>query len=164
MKIRALTLRPITVRPITAKDADACYALFHRTVHGGTGAFYTAAQRAAWAPDRDHAPKTWPARLTAGYAICATRWGRLKGFFTMGHDGHIDFAYVALEEMGKGTAAKLYDACETEARRLGLPYMDTEASHLARRFFEKRGWRVTARQTVIRDGVGIENFRMEKAL
>lgn len=159
MKIRALKLRPVT-----AQDADACYALFYRTVHGGTGAFYTAAQRAAWAPARDQAPDTWPARLTAGYAICATRWGRLKGFFTMGHDGHIDFAYVALQEMGKGTAATLYDACEAEALRLGLSFMETEASHLARRFFEKRGWRVVARQTVIRDGVGIENFRMEKAL
>ncbi|SFI55601.1 GNAT family N-acetyltransferase [Celeribacter neptunius] len=159
-----VTLRPLKLRTLSEADADACYALFHRTVHGGTGAFYEAEQRAAWAPDRPHAPETWPARLTEGFSICATRGSRIVGFFTMGHDGHIDFAYVALEEMGKGTAARLYEACETEARRLGLQHMETEASHLARRFFEKRGWRVVARQTVIRDSVGIENFRMEKRL
>ena len=151
------------LRPLTPKDADACYALFHRTVHGGTGAFYGPEQRAAWAPAMDHAPESWPERLTSGFAICATRWGKVRGFFTMGHDGHIDFAYVALEEMGKGTAARLYEACEAEARRLGLSHMDTEASHLARRFFEKRGWQVVARQSVIREGVAIENFRMQKS-
>jgi hypothetical protein len=154
----------VKLRRVQREDADACYALFHRTIHGGTGAFYDAEQRAAWAPAREHAPQSWPDRLTSGYAICATRWGRIKGFFTMGYDGHIDFAYVALEEMGKGTALKLYAACEAEAQRLGLSHMDTEASHLARRFFEKRGWTVVARQTVIRDSVGIENFRMEKRL
>lgn len=152
------------LRPLHRKDADRCYALFHRTVHGGTGAFYTPEQRAAWAPARPHAPDTWPDRLTEGFSICATRWGKIRGFFTMGHDGHIDFAYVALEDMGKGTAALLYQACETEARRLGLSQMETEASHLARRFFEKRGWHVVARQSVIREGVAIENFRMKKDL
>ncbi|AJE48176.1 GNAT family N-acetyltransferase [Celeribacter indicus] len=161
---RARYIGGMNLRPLTPADAAACYALFHRTVHGGTGAFYSAEQRAAWAPARDRAPETWPERLTSGFAICATRRGRIVGFFTMGHDGHIDFAYVALEEMGRGTAGRLYDACEAEARRLGLPQMDTAASHLARRFFEKRGWRVTARQTVIRASVGIENFRMEKSL
>lgn len=79
-------------------------------------------------------------------------------------DAHIDFAYVALEEMGKGTAAKLYEYCEAHARTQGFSILTTEASHLAKRFFLKRGWHVEAAQTVIRDGVGIENFRMEKRL
>ncbi|WP_417247987.1 GNAT family N-acetyltransferase [Celeribacter sp.] len=151
-------------RPLKPSDADAAYALFHRTVRGGTSQFYDAEQRAAWAPARDAAPQDWGERLTTGFSIGAFRRGKLMGFFTMGHDGHIDFAYVALEEMGKGTAATLYAACEDEARRLGLPLMETEASHLARRFFLKRGWEVTARQTVIRDSVGIDNFRMRKML
>lgn len=147
-----------------ASDAGDCYALFVRTVHGGTGQFYTKEQQLAWAPPRPTPPDGWAERLTNGFALCATRWGRIVGFFTMGSDGHIDFAYVALEEMGQGTASALYEACEREARRAGLSVMTTEASHLARRFFEKRGWRVDARQTVIRHSVGIENFRMSKEL
>lgn len=150
--------------PLTQNDADVCYDVFFRAVHGGTDAFYSAPQQSAWAPARTSAPNDWPQRLTQGFALGAKRWGKIVGFMTMGHDGHIDFAYVLPSEMGKGTAGKLYDACETEARRLGLEVMDTEASHLAKRFFEKRAWHVTARQMVIRDGVGIENFRMEKEL
>ncbi|WP_417270292.1 GNAT family N-acetyltransferase [Celeribacter sp.] len=154
----------MNLRPLTPSDADACYALFHRTVHGGTGAFYDTAQRAAWAPPRPRDPDTWRSQLTEGFAICATTGDTITGFFTMGHDGHIDFAYVALEDMGKGTATALYDACELTARALGLEIMTTEASHLAQRFFTKRGWVTDARQTVIRDGVGIDNFRMFKVL
>ncbi|GAA3870774.1 GNAT family N-acetyltransferase [Celeribacter arenosi] len=152
------------LRELTLSDGPRCYAILHRTVLGGTGAFYTEAQRNAWAPQTPRDLDGFSRRLVAGFAIGATKWGRLVGFFTMGHDGHIDFAYVALEEMGKGTARRLYDACEAEARKLGLAEMTTEASHLARRFFEKRGWVVVARQTVIRDSVGIENFRMKKVL
>jgi putative acetyltransferase len=150
------------LRPLTRSDAKACFSLFHQAVHLGAAAYYSAEQRAAWAPDA--AFEGWDERLTSGFSICATRWGKIVGFFTMGDDGHVDYAYVLPNEMGTGTAVKLYQACETHARSLGLEVMDTQASHLAKRFFEKRGWRVTARQVVIRNGVGIENFRMEKDL
>ncbi|MEM5468702.1 GNAT family N-acetyltransferase [Celeribacter marinus] len=152
------------LRPLTTADADACYALFYRTVRGGTGAFYTIDQQEAWAPDAPRAGDDWPAHLTQGFAICATKHDWIVGFFTMGADGHIDFAYVALEEMGKGTATALYEMCEYTARAAGLTGMTTEASHLARRFFTKHGWVTDARQTVIRGGVGIDNFRMFKLL
>ena len=152
------------ISPLTQADADMCYDVFLHAVHEGTGDFYTKTQQLAWAPLRTSRPKDWSECVTQGYALTAKRWGKIVGFMTMGTDGHIDFAYVLPNEMGKGTATKLYEACEAEARRLGLSVMDTEASHLAKRFFEKHGWQVTARQTVIRDGVGIENFRMEKSL
>jgi putative acetyltransferase len=152
------------IRSLTHNDANACYDVFYRAVHGGTQAFYTKTQREAWAPKRVHAPDDWPDRLTQGVAFGAKKWGRIVGFMTMGYDGHIDFAYVLPREMGKGTALKLYNRCASEAQTLGLDVMDTEASHLAKRFFEKQGWQTTARQVVIRDGIGIENFRMEKSL
>jgi putative acetyltransferase len=151
------------IRPLTHRDAAACHAIFHSAVHDGARQHYTVEQLNAWAPSKLPA-SGWAARLTQGFAVGAKRFGRLVGFFTLGRDGHIDFAYVLPNEMGKGTAGALYEACEGQARAWGLDVMDTEASHLARRFFEKRGWHVTAQQVVIRDGVGIENFRMEKGL
>lgn len=152
------------IRPLTPDDAAACYALYHRTVHGGTGAFYSAEQQAAWAPPQPRNPERWQEVMRAHFSAAATRRGKIVGFFTLEADGHLDFAYVALEEMGKGTALRLYEACEAEARRMGLDKMTTEASFLARRFFLKRGWQVDARQTVIRDSIGLDNFRMSKVL
>ena len=151
------------LRPLTPKDAAACYGVFYHAVHEGTAAHYSLEQRRAWAPSQTP-PEDWSRRLCEGFAICATRWGKLVGFFTMGHDGHIDFAYVLPKEMRKGTAGRLYEACERHARQQGLRLLTTEASHLALRFFEKHGWKPVAKQVVIRQGVGIENTRMEKHL
>lgn len=152
------------LRPLTPEDADACYALYHRTVHGGTGAFYTAEQQAVWAPAQPRDPERWAQVMRAHFTVAAIKRRKIVGFFTLEADAHLDFAYVALEEMGKGTAQTLYEACEAEARRMGWTRMTTEASFLARKFFLKRGWEVEARQTVIRDGIGLDNFRMFKTL
>ncbi|RPE71070.1 GNAT family acetyltransferase [Pacificibacter maritimus] len=150
------------LRPLTQSDAKACAEVFYQAVHIGAQSHYTQEQRFAWAPSAMDIDLS--AYITTGFSLGATRFGRLVGFFVMGDDGHIDFAYVLPNEMGKGTARALYEACEAEARAKGLEVIDTQASHLAKRFLEKRGWRVTAQQVIIRNGVGIENFRMEKDL
>ena len=62
--------------------------------------------------------------------------------------------------MGRGTADALYAMIVNTARVAGFARMTTAASHLARRFFEKRGWRVEAEQQVERHGAMLTNFRM----
>jgi len=150
----------VTVRPYRATDAPACFAIFTAAVHRGAQAFYSAEERAAWAPLKDM-PQDWPDRLAQPVTLIAAVGGAPAGFMSLGRDGHIDLAYVTPEVMGRGVAAALYDALLGEARALGMTLLETEASHLARRFFEKHGWQVTARQSVIRRGVAITNFRME---
>ena len=44
------------------------------------------------------------------------------------------------------------------------PRITTHASRTARPFFERRGYRVLRAQTVVRHGVALENFVMEKWL
>lgn len=147
------------IRPARASDAPACWRVFYRAVHEGTGRFYSETEQQAWMPT-DQMPDTFVPRLMDHITFVATGLRGVQGFMTMGRDGHIDLAYVLPQVMGRGVAAKLYDRLVQEARALGLPHMDTEASFLARRFFEKRGWQVDARQSVIRNGVAITNFRM----
>ena len=48
--------------------------------------------------------------------------------------------------------------------RHGPQKLGTEASHLARRFFESRGWQVVGEQTVTRRGVTMTDFVMERNL
>ncbi|PWE34330.1 GNAT family N-acetyltransferase [Maritimibacter sp. 55A14] len=144
-------------------DAAPAYALFRRAVHKGAAAAYSAEERRAWAPDREM-PADWPARLGAHITWLAFHRHRLAGFMTLARDGHLDLAYVAPEAMGRGVADALYARLEAEARARGLPVLDTAASHLARSFFLRHGWQVAARQSVIRNGVALTNFRMEKCL
>jgi len=155
----------IRLRPYTDADAQALHHIFRRAVHEGAAQHYTKAQRDAWAPEDHHGPN-WPNRLSRQITVIAetdTTQGP-QGFMTLGHDGYLDFAYVLPEQMGQGLADALHDRLLEIARNKGLTRLETEASHLARRFFVKSGWRELAAQTVERGGVQIENFRMERAV
>jgi putative acetyltransferase len=89
---------------------------------------------------------------------------RVVAFIDLESDGHIDRLFCAPEAAGRGIASRLYDGIETAAREQGLGRLYTEASELARRFFERKGFVVLERQDKILRGVPIHNYRMEKAL
>ncbi len=151
------------IRAYGPPDAEACYRVFHRAVHEGAARAYSAEERAAWAPEAAM-PPGWDERLAAHSTWVALRDVAVCGFLTLGRDGHIDLFYVLPGERGQDTAARLYEAAETAARALGLCWLTTEASLLARPFLERRGWISEARQSVIRGGVALTNFRMAKCL
>jgi putative acetyltransferase len=79
-------------------------------------------------------------------------------------DGHIDHLYCAPEAAGHGIASHLYDAVEAAARTQGISRLFTEASELARRFFERKGFAVAERRDMVLRGVPIHNYRMTKDL
>lgn len=151
------------IRPLAPGDPPALHAIFFRAVREGAAAAYSDAQRAAWAADPEM-PADWPRRLADQVTVVAEAAGRPIGFMTLGRDGHLDLAYVLPEAMGTGVAAALHDRLLAEAEKLGLARLDTEASHLARRFFARQGWTVIAEQQIERRGQTLTNFRMEKRL
>jgi putative acetyltransferase len=65
---------------------------------------------------------------------------------------------------GQGIASRLYEGIEAAAREQGIGRIYTEASELARRFFERKDFTVTERQDPILRGVSIHNYRMAKTL
>lgn len=155
----------IRLRRYAPGDAQALFEVFYRAVHEGAAAHYTPEERHAWAPEPRHGPN-WPDRLSRQITLIAEtgRTSGPQGFMTLGRDGYLDFAYVLPEQRGQGISDALHDRMLTEARALGLSRLETEASHLARRFFLKCGWHVTAAQSVERRGVAIANFRMERQI
>jgi len=83
---------------------------------------------------------------------------------TLDDHGHIDLAFVVPDLIGKGVARALYERVEAEALRRGIGRLDTEASHMARRFFDRQGWSVVRQQSVAKGDVSLTNFIMEKRL
>ncbi|WP_161635672.1 GNAT family N-acetyltransferase [Actibacterium mucosum] len=131
----------------------------------GAAAFYSDEQRRAWAGPHTVAPDHWEARLLAGTCrVAVDDTGQMVGFFTMGDDGYLDFAYVSPAWMGSGLARTLLSEVEDAARQKGQFLLSTEASFLAQRFLLRHGWKTVASQHVIRDSVAIPNFRMQKQL
>ena len=126
---------------------------------------YTAAQVRAWAPD----PRT--AEWAHGEAsdgrlvlVAANADDRPVAYIDLEPNGHIDRVFCAPEAAGQGIASRLYDAVEAAAREQGIRSLFTEASELARRLFERKGFAVAERQDLVICGVAIHNFRMAKAL
>lgn len=153
----------IVLRRYRDGDADGCAAVFERAVHEGAARHYTAEQRAAWAPPGPRpreAALRFADRLARQITWVAVRGTDIAGFMSLRPDGYVDFTYVAPEEMGSGLAGRLYERILGEARALGLTRLTSEASHLARPFFARHGWRIDAPQEVERLGVKIPNFRM----
>ncbi len=151
------------VRPYREPDAAAAAQLYYDTIHAGTGAFYDAAQRRAWAPEvPDEAD--WGQWLSREHTLVAEDGHGLAGYMTITRAGHIDLAYVRADRMGQGVAAALYDEIESWARLQGFTTLTVHASALARRFFARRDWRVTEEQRPLRNGVELYRYRMCKAL
>ena len=78
--------------------------------------------------------------------------------------GHIDLAYVASSFQRMGVAGALYKAVEDQAYEHGLIRLTVDASHIARPFFLRLGYRQLTENQIPRNGLYITNFTLEKIL
>lgn len=149
------------IRPYVPDDLDGVIALFHASVRCVAIRDYTEDQVKAWAPDEADRER-WASRRASRPTWVAEIDGALAGFTDLEPDGHLDMMYVHPDHQGRGVAGALLRQVETEAARLGLARLFTEASITARPFFERKGFRVIAPQTVRVRGQDLVNYRMEK--
>ncbi|MDK3072341.1 GNAT family N-acetyltransferase [Sedimentitalea sp. JM2-8] len=151
------------VRPYQAEDCAACWAVFHRAVQIGARNHYTEAQRNAWSPSMPRPTRSRCARLMQAMTLvaCDPVDNTVIGFMSLLGDGHLDMAFVEPDRMGRGVAGMLHDGILARARENGLTRLTTDASHLARPFLMRRGWRVIAPETIGRKGIELERFRMD---
>ncbi len=130
-----------TIRPYVAADRAAMSLVYYRAVREGSAAFYTEAERAAWAPSA--LPGAHPDKLLDQWCWVAEQEGRMTGFMSLRKDGELDMAFVIPEVMGDGTAAALYDVLLHKAREFGFIRLTVRAAHQSNRFLTRRGWTVT---------------------
>ena len=152
-----------SIRRFRDEDAKAAAQVFFDSIHLGTQRHYNENQRRAWAADVPETAK-WLDRLKSQTTFIAEQSDRVVGFMTVKPDGYIDLAFVAPDVIGKGVAKLLYASIEAEALKMGVRRLYSEASHLARAFFERQGWSVVREQTVSPRGVPMTNYVMEKIL
>jgi len=156
-------MESLRVRKFVDDDVSATGQIFFDSVRLGAAEYYDERQRNAWAakvPNDDE----WRKRLQSQHSFVAQLDTRLAGFMTLDDHGHIDLAFVVPDLIGKGVARALYERVEAEALRRGIGRLETEASHMARRFFDRQGWSVVRQQSVAKGDVSLTNFIMEKRL
>ena len=150
----------LKIRIYSDADRADCHDVYVDSVRNGTAPFYTAEQAHAWAPSLTD-DEEWTGRLGTGTTWVAETEDGISGFITLTSDGHLDFFFVRPAARSAGTAQALYATMIEQAQSDGFDRLTTHASHLARRFLEKRGWEVVAEEDVVRNGVVLRRSRME---
>ncbi|MBP7565951.1 MAG: GNAT family N-acetyltransferase [Burkholderiaceae bacterium] len=155
-------------RSATPADFDQLADVFTASVREVAASHYDAAQRDAWAPvTPDYAG--WRERF-AGLQLWLVEaeddhgHRRMAGFLGGTVDGHLDLLFTAPGFARRGVAAALYQAFETHCRAQGTRTLRTEASLVARPFFERQGFAVQEEQQVVRRGVVLRRFAMRRTL
>lgn len=148
-----------TIRPYQAADRAAAAVVFYRAVREGTTAFYTEAERSAWAPS-PLPDESRPDKLLDQLCWVAEEAGRMTGFMSLRRDGELDMAFVIPEVMGDGTAAALYETLIATAKAEGFGRLTVRAAHQSNRFLARRDWKVDGIERLEDGGEVYELFLM----
>lgn len=158
-----MATQTVRLRAYKPDDAPALLALFRDTIRRVNSQDYTPPQIAAWASD-DIDTLVWFGRFAGRFVPVAEEAGRPIGFAELEPSGHIDRVYVSADHQRRGIGRQLLSALVSEARRVGLARLYTEASITSRPFFEALGFTVLNPQVVECRGAEFVNYRMERML
>jgi putative acetyltransferase len=152
------------IRAFKPADAGALAALFHASVRHIGIRDYSAEQVAAWSPSMP-APIEYLRRAEGRLLLVAENGdGEPIGYVDLEPDAHIDHFYCRPDIFGTGVGSALYAELENAAKTRGITVIFVEASEAARRLFERKGFKIEARNDFEVNGVAIHNYRMSKPI
>ena len=151
------------VRPYADEDLAALVAVFTTAVHQLAASDYAPQQLDAWAP-RSPDLAAWRQRLRSVETVVAADGATLAGFISYSPNGHIDLLYTSPSYARHGVASSLYRSVEGALASAGVLEAFTEASSVARPFFERFGFTITEAQNVLVGGHSFQRYAMRKAI
>lgn len=149
----------LIVRKYESSDCKYLAELFYETVHAVNAKDYTKEQLDVWAAGNIEL-KEWDRTLTAHYTVVAVKDGRIVGFGDIDSAGYLDRLYVHRDYQNQGIASAVCDELEKSVR---VDKISVHASITAKPFFLSRGYKVIREQQVVRQGISLTNFVMERS-
>ena len=146
------------LRKYETSDCEQLAELFYQTVHNVNARDYTPAQLNAWATGTIDLQE-WNRSFLKNETIVAMEKEQIVGFGDMDKTGYLNRLYVHKDYQGRGIASAICDKLEQFATG---KLITTHASITAKPFFIHRGYRVVKEQSVIRHGISLVNYVMEK--
>lgn len=146
------------LRPYRPADCPVLAQLFYDTVHRVNCKDYTPRQCQAWATGQVDLAE-WDRSFLSHCTLVVWEKDAILGFGDMAPDGYLDRLYVRWDRQGEGIGCALCQALEATVPSARY---HTYASLTARPFFLRQGYRVAAENQVLRAGVLLPNFLMEK--
>lgn len=143
----------------TPSDCKKLAELFYQTVHVVNAKDYTNKQLDVWATGYVDL-KEWNKLFLEHNTLVAIENSIIVGFGDIDKSGYLDRLYVHKDYQGQGIATAICNKLEQSVKAYKIV---THASITAKPFFERRGYRVIKEQQVIRDGIALTNYVMEKS-
>ncbi len=146
------------IRRYNSSDCKYLAELFYETVHTVNAKDYTKEQLDVWAAGHVDLEE-WNKTFLEHFTVSAVEDSRLVGFGDIDETGYLDRLYVHKDYQRRGIASAL---CEELEHAVQNNEITVHASITAVPFFRQRGYTVIKEQQVIRQGISMTNYVMEK--
>ena len=146
------------LRKYRTSDCGHLAELFYHTVHSVNAKDYTKEQLDAWATGTVNLEE-WDESFLKHHTVVAVKNNEIVGFGDIDDFGYLDRLFVHKDHQGEGIGTEICNELEC---LVGGKKITTHSSITAKAFFEHRGYRVIQEQTVIRNGISLTNYIMEK--
>lgn len=144
------------IRKYISSDIKEIAELFYQTVHNINAKDYTEKQLNVWATGNINL-STWNESFLKHITYIAIKNNIIVGFGDIDETGYLDRLHVHKEYQRQRIASALCDELEKEFEKIM-----THASINAKPFFLSRGNKVIKEQQVIKNGIFLTNYLMEK--
>ena len=152
--------RSTPLRALNSHDHDAVREVYREAALNADPAFYSLAQRRAWAQQSDQLLRQQPG---PGLVSCGID-GDVEAFGLRDRQDRIALLYCRPRSQRQGRCRQLLRALEQQARQEGCTSLRSEASFLSQPLFASEGWRVSWQEELLINGVLFRRFRMHKPL
>ena len=144
------------IREYISSDCERLAELFFQTIHTVNAKDYTQEQLNVWAIGNVDL-SIWNNSFLEHYTLVALENNAIVGFGDIDNTGYLDRLFVHKDYQSQGIATALCDRLEA-----GYDRITTHASITAKQFFMNRGYRLIKEQQVVRNGISLANYVMEK--
>jgi putative acetyltransferase len=153
----------LSFRPYLPKDAEALAVLYVEAIMVTGEECYSENQCAAWASFGEDSEAFGPF-LAGLLTIVAEMEGEIVGFASLKDDKHIKMLYVLPDAGRQGIGRALVGVLELLAQKRGSEALTVDASEVALPLFQKLGYEMQARNTVMIEDEWLANTTLKKVL
>ena len=146
------------IRQYEPTDCEHLAKLFYETVHTINAKDYSQEQLNVWTTDNIDL-EVWNKSLSEHYTVVAVENNIIVGFGDIDKSGYLDRLYVHKDYQRQGIATAI---CNKLEQAVKVNKIITHSSITAKPFFEQRGFKVVKEQQVVREGIALTNYVMEK--
>jgi len=159
-----ISRQKMTIRPYQPEDVQDLANIYYHTIHKVNTQDYSREQLQVWAPQTSLQTDRWAQKFAKTKPFVAIAENQVVGFAEFEPNGHIDCFYCHHEWIGRGVGSLLMKHIHKKANELGIARIFAEVSITAKPFFERYGFVTVTEQSVVKDGIELTNYKMEKNL